>query len=218
MSVREKNHVFWENHKRYKTEILVFKVHIWGHSTTMWTKFYPISTTPRVENCGHFTYYLPFVYETKDGLIPPPHSCPRSYWMTPMDLAYFAFAVHLVHCLRMVFLNLDEKGERCRDCIETLLWLEALLLRFGGHRRKCPMTNIVSDKVRLSSTSRGTRKPFIYYVSIFFSAFGPPSTLCEHIFSTELVSKNSNFLTPLSPSSAYVIYECYLGSSWYTPP
>ena len=93
---------------------------------------------------------------------PPPHSCPRSYWMTPMDLAYFAFAVHLVHCLRMVFLNLDEKGERCRDCIETLLWLEALLLRFGGHRRKCPMTNIVSDKVRLSSTSRGTRQLMVY--------------------------------------------------------
>ena len=82
--------------------------------------------------------------------------------MTPMDLAYFAFAVHLVHCLRMVFLNLDEKGERCRDCIETLPWLEALLLRFGGHRRKCPMTNIVSDKVRLSSTSRGTRQLMVY--------------------------------------------------------
>ena len=80
----------------------------------------------------------------------------------PMDLAYFAFAVHLVHCLRMVFLNLDEKGERCRDCIETLPWLEALLLRFGGHRRKCPMTNIVSDKVRLSSTSRGTRQLMVY--------------------------------------------------------
>ena len=93
---------------------------------------------------------------------PPPHSCPHSYWMTPMDLAYFAFAVHLVHCLRMVFLNLDEKGERCRDCIETLPWLEALLLRFGGHRRKCPMTNIVSDKVRLSSTSRGTRQLMVY--------------------------------------------------------
>ena len=91
-----------------------------------------------------------------------------------MDLAYFAFAVHLVHCLRMVFLNLDEKGERCRDCIETLLWLEALLLRFGGHRRKCPMTNIVSDKVRLSSTSRGTREPFIYYVSIFLVLLDPP--------------------------------------------
>ena len=55
----------------------------------------------------------------------------------------------------MVFLNLDEKGERCRDCIETLL--EALLLRFG-HWRKCPMTNIVNDKVRLSSTSLGTRQ------------------------------------------------------------
>ena len=93
--------------------------------------------------------------------------------MTPMDLAYFAFAVHLVHCLRMVFLNLDEKGERCRDCIETLLWLEALLLRFGGHRRKCPMTNIVSDKVRLSSTSRGTKEPFIYYVSIILVILDP---------------------------------------------
>ena len=105
-----------------------------------------------------------------------------------MELAYFAFAVHLVHCLRMVFLNLDEKGERCRDCIETLLWLEALLLRFGGHRRKCPMTNIVSDKVRLSSTSRGTREPFIYlYVSIFLVLLD--STLCEHIFSTESKEK-----------------------------
>ena len=103
----------------------------------------------------------------------PSLSCPRSYWMTPMDLAYFAFAVHLVHCLRMVFLNLDEKGERCRDCIETLLWLEALLLRFGGHRRKCPMTNIVSDKVRLSSTSRGTRETFIYYVSILLVLLDP---------------------------------------------
>ena len=134
-----------------------------------------------------------------------------------MDLAYFAFAVHLVHCLRMVFLNLDEKGERCRDCIETLLWLEALLLRFGGHRRKCPMTNIVSDKVRLSSTSRGTRKPFIYYVSIFLVLLDPPPPYVN-IGKQVFISKNSNFLTPLSPSSAYVIYECYLGSSWYTPP
>ena len=113
--------------------------------------------------------------------LPHPHSCPRSYWMTPMDLAYFAFAVHLVHCLRMVFLNLDEKGERCRDCIETLLWLEALLLRFGGHRRKCPMTNIVSDKVRLSSTSRGTREPFIYYVSIFLVLLDPPPPIWAYL-------------------------------------
>ena len=31
----------------------------WGHSTTTWTKFYTILITypPRVDNCGHFTWY-----------------------------------------------------------------------------------------------------------------------------------------------------------------
>ena len=38
----------------------------WGHSTTMWTKFYPILTIyrPWVDDCRHFTQYLYFVQET----------------------------------------------------------------------------------------------------------------------------------------------------------
>ena len=30
----------------------------WGHTSTTWTKFYPISTTypPRVDNCGHLKF------------------------------------------------------------------------------------------------------------------------------------------------------------------
>ena len=62
----------------------------WGHSTTTWTKFYTILITypPRVDNCGHFTWYLTYLpFVTWPGvdflLTPPPSSCPRSYWMTP---------------------------------------------------------------------------------------------------------------------------------------
>ena len=40
-------------------------VYLWlgGHSITMWTKFYLILTPfpPRVDSCGYFTWYLPFV-------------------------------------------------------------------------------------------------------------------------------------------------------------
>ena len=41
-----------------------------GHSTTTWIRYYTILTTypPRVENCGHFTYYLFFVHVTKCGI------------------------------------------------------------------------------------------------------------------------------------------------------
>ena len=45
-----------------------------GHSTTTWTKFYPILTpsTPRVDNCGYFTWYLPFVmWPSLDFLLTP---------------------------------------------------------------------------------------------------------------------------------------------------
>ena len=60
------------------------------HSTTTWTKFYPILITylPRADNCGHFTYYIPFVHMTKRGLTTdhlPTSYCPRSYWMTHGD-------------------------------------------------------------------------------------------------------------------------------------
>ena len=39
-------------------------------STPTWTKFYPILTTypPRLDNCDHFTYNLPFVPMTQYGL------------------------------------------------------------------------------------------------------------------------------------------------------
>ena len=67
---------------------------LWGHSSTTWIKSYPILTPypHRVDNCGHFTYYLPFDHVTKSGLstnhllvLPSTSlsSCPRSYWMTP---------------------------------------------------------------------------------------------------------------------------------------
>ena len=60
------------------------------HSTTKLTKFYPFLTTypPRVNNCGHFTNYIPFADMTKRGLSTdhlPSSYCPRSYWMTPGD-------------------------------------------------------------------------------------------------------------------------------------
>ena len=58
-----------------------------GHSTTMWTRFYPILTPlpPRVDRNGHFTYYLPFVtWPFWTFYWPPtPSTCPRSYWMPP---------------------------------------------------------------------------------------------------------------------------------------
>ena len=41
---------------------------------------------PRVNNCGHFTYYLLIVHVTKSELSTdhlPTFSCPLSYWMTP---------------------------------------------------------------------------------------------------------------------------------------
>ena len=31
-----------------------------GHSITTWTKFFPILTPALLDNCGHFTWYLPF--------------------------------------------------------------------------------------------------------------------------------------------------------------
>ena len=38
-----------------------------------------------MENCGHFTIYIPFVtYQAWTFYWPPPpYSCPCSYWMTP---------------------------------------------------------------------------------------------------------------------------------------
>ena len=47
------------------------------------TRFWP---PHRLDNCGHFTYYLPFVYMKKRTLSTgylPTSSCPHSYWMTP---------------------------------------------------------------------------------------------------------------------------------------
>jgi hypothetical protein len=54
-----------------------------GHSTTAWTKFYPISTpSPLV-----WTFYMipTLFHATKQTFYwpPPPSSNPRSYWMTP---------------------------------------------------------------------------------------------------------------------------------------
>ena len=54
-----------------------------GHSSTTWTKFYPILTPSpdRVDNCGYFIWYLPFVtWSSVDFLLT---SYPRSYWMAP---------------------------------------------------------------------------------------------------------------------------------------
>ena len=61
------------------------------HSTTTWTKFYPVLTTypPQEDNCGNFTYFLVPTLSSRDhawtlyqGFILT-SSCPRSYWMTP---------------------------------------------------------------------------------------------------------------------------------------
>ena len=56
------------------------------HSTIMLTTFYPILTTspPQVDNCGHFTYCLPFVHMTKCEFSIDLYtsSCQSSYWMT----------------------------------------------------------------------------------------------------------------------------------------
>ena len=59
-----------------------------GHSIITRTKFYPILTpfSHLVDNWGHFTNYLPFVYVTKRWLSTdhlPTSSCSRSYWMPP---------------------------------------------------------------------------------------------------------------------------------------
>ena len=62
-----------------------------GHSTTTWTKFWPILTTlpppsPQVDKQGHFIIY-PLSSNPQWHfcwpLLPPPSSCPRSYWMPP---------------------------------------------------------------------------------------------------------------------------------------
>ena len=51
---------------------------------SIWIKFYAILTTypPQVDNCRHFTYYLPFDHVNKHEISTdhlPTLSCPRSY-------------------------------------------------------------------------------------------------------------------------------------------
>ena len=68
-------------------EAQVNRITVWGHSTTTWTKFYPILTTytPRVNNCEHFIFYLHFVHVTKRGLSTdrPTSFCLRSHCKSP---------------------------------------------------------------------------------------------------------------------------------------
>ena len=57
--------------------------------------------SPRLDNCEHFTYYLPFVHMAKRGIstdyLPTP-SCPLSYWMTHDGEIFFVnqFTLHLL--------------------------------------------------------------------------------------------------------------------------
>ena len=56
-----------------------------GHSTTTWSKFYPILTNypPRMDTCGHTTIYFSRVKRGLSTHHLPTLSCPRSYGMPP---------------------------------------------------------------------------------------------------------------------------------------
>ena len=75
-----------ENCKKYFT--LIASNSIWGHSTTRWTKSYPILTT-HPSSSGHLcTFYIIPAICLRDQewtfyWPPTTSSCPRSYWMTP---------------------------------------------------------------------------------------------------------------------------------------
>ena len=82
-----------------------------GHSTTTWTKFYPMLTHSPHKN-GHFTNYLPFFRVTHSGPTvdfhwpPPSFSCPRSYWMTPAGIkASISSVTHDMALQLLTFLN-----------------------------------------------------------------------------------------------------------------
>ena len=76
---------------------------LYGGIQWLWTNFYSILTSYplRINNCGHFSYYQPFVLITKHG-ISTSSSCPRSYWMPPTTnetLRMFNLTKNCVKCL-----------------------------------------------------------------------------------------------------------------------
>ena len=59
-----------------------------GHSTTTWTKSYPVLTHPTPLQKWTFYILSTLCHVTPRGLStepPSPSSCPRSYWMTPIQ-------------------------------------------------------------------------------------------------------------------------------------
>ena len=96
--------------------------HPWlrGHSTTTWTKYYPILTPypPRVDNCKHLTDYLSFLHVINRGLSTdhlPTFSCPLSYWMTPKEEK-----MEKVTIIRGVKMIVEQKAVESTDEIDWL--------------------------------------------------------------------------------------------------
>ena len=72
----------------------------------------------------------------------------------------------------------------------------------------CQTTLVAQTQTRIRSLylSKKSWGPFIYYVSTFVDFLEPSSSYISTFYVLK-ISKNCHFLTPLPPTSAYVIYE-----------
>ena len=89
---------------------------LWGHSTTTWTKFYPILTPSPLKwtivDILHDTYPL-FKWPSMDSLLTPlpPSFYPRSYWMAPVCCRRNWKPRH-THVIIVFFLHLQSECRR----------------------------------------------------------------------------------------------------------
>ena len=116
-----------ENWEKNLTWQFFAAIGAWGPSTTTWTKFYPIllSSLPRVDNCGHFTWYLPYeslCHWTKCAWTiywpPSPSSGPPSYWSTPKTIIA---KVPSIICIRRPVPSTDQAIPSC--CYFRISWI-----------------------------------------------------------------------------------------------
>ena len=92
-------------------DLLVIIILIRGHSTTTWTKFYPILTHHdlRVDKNGHFTFYKLFAtWFPADFLITPSSTCQSMYLM---NVPLLEWSLHKVQNLLLCIFT------RCRELI-----------------------------------------------------------------------------------------------------
>ena len=94
LSGRLESQLFFQRHRSWTTDAqwqCIFRVmlqYIGGHSTTTWTEFCHFLTPSSLR--GQFLY--PEHGPKQTFFVPPPPSCPRSYWMTPCpNISYFIF-------------------------------------------------------------------------------------------------------------------------------